>query len=289
MNPAVDRSEEPTRISVAIVAKDEERNLARCLRSVAWADDVVVVVDASSTDRTAEIAGREGARVIQEAWRGYVASKNFAIESTRHAWVLSIDADEWLTPDGAAEIRAVLRDPRHDAYAVRRRPAFCGAFVDRVWSPDVHVRLFRRGAARFEGGRVHEALRPRAGATVGRLREPLPHLTYRTVHEYVSRLNRYTDLAADDLHAAGRRPSAVRAVASPLAAFVRAYVLKRGFLDGRRGWIVACGSAFYAAVKQAKLWERDRDRSDELARVAGATPEDPDPAGRGDGQSGYKR
>jgi len=286
MSPDLDRAQDSPRISVAIVAKDEQRNLARCLRSVAWADDVVVVVDASSTDRTAEIAGREGARVILEAWRGYVGSKNFAVASTRHEWVLSIDADEWLTAAGADEIATVVRNPRHDVYAVRRRPAFCGAFVDRVWSPDVHVRLFRKGAARFEGGRVHESLRPRDGATVGRLREPMPHLTYRSVGEYVERLNRYTDLAAADLHAAGRRSSAIHAVVSPLAAFVRAYVLKRGFLDGRRGWIVACGSAFYAAVKQAKLWERERDRSDELIRVAGVTPEDPDPAGDGGGQSG---
>jgi hypothetical protein len=114
----------------------------------------------------------------------------------------------------------------------------------------------------------------------------MPHLTYRTVHDYVDRMNRYTDLAADDLFRAGRRPSVVRAVVSPAAAFVRAYFVKRGFLDGRRGWIVASGSAFYAFLKQAKLWERYRDRSEELARVAGATPEDPEPADPPGGQSG---
>lgn len=273
-------------MSVAVIAKDEERDLARCLRSVAWAEDIVVVVDDASRDRTAEVAAREGARVIHAPWHGFVAAKNLAVERTRHDWVLSIDADEWLTRAGAAEIETVLRAPAHDVYAVRRRPAFCGAFVDRVWSPDVHVRLFRKGTARFGGGQVHESLRPVPGSSVGRLREPMPHLTYRTVHEYVERMNRYTDLAADDLFTAGRRPSAARAVASPLAAFARAYIVKRGFLDGRRGWIVACGSAFYTVLKQAKLWERGRDRSDELARVAGVTPEDPDPAGPPDRQSG---
>lgn len=266
-------------VSVAIIALDEERNLARCLRSVDWAAERVVV-DTGSTDRTVEIARREGARVVTRPWEGFVATKNRAIGETSEPWVLSLDADEWITPAGADEIRHVLADPKFDVYGLPRRPAFLGAFVDRAWSPDVPLRLFRRDAARFAGGPVHESLRPLAGRSVGRLRVAAPHLTYRTLADYLARMNRYTDLAADGLVQDERPARPMRLVASPLAAFVRTYVAKRGFLDGRRGLIVAVGSAFYAFLKHAKHWERGRDVSEDLRRLATPTPEDPDPAAR---------
>jgi glycosyltransferase involved in cell wall biosynthesis len=221
-------------------------------------------------------------------WEGFAATKNRAIDETTQPWVLSLDADEWITDAGAREIRRVLADPRHDVYAMPRRPAFVGAFVDRVWSGDAPLRLFRRDAARFSGGPVHETLRPGAGRSIGRLREAAPHLTYRTLTEYVARMNRYTDLAADGLVRDGNDAGPLRMIVSSLAALFRTYVAKRGFLDGRRGCIVAVDSAFYAFLKHAKHWERGRDVSDALRRAATPTPEDPDPAARdgGEGQSG---
>jgi len=249
--------------SVAIIAYNEERNLPRCLTSVQSADEIVLV-DSGSTDRTRAVARAHRARVIEQPWLGYVAQKNFAVGQTTHSWVLSLDADEWLTADGAAEIRAALRDPRADAYAFNRRTAFSGAFLRRVWNPDWQVRLFRKDKGRFEGGQVHESVRMDPGARTLRLEVRLPHLAYRSIRDYVERMNRYTDLAARTLQEQGRPNSLTRLMLSPPATFLKLYVLKRGFLDGIRGWVVSAGSAFYVLLKYAKLWELSRQGDPEL-------------------------
>lgn len=263
-------------LSVAVITRDEERNLGRCLGSVAWADEIVVV-DSGSTDRTVEIARRHGARVRIEPWRGFAAQKNLAIESTRNLWVLSLDADEWIDAAGADEIRGVLEAPGADAYDFDRVSSLCGAFLDHAWRPDRHVRLFRKDRARFEGGHVHESVALAEGARAARLRSPLYHLTYRTIDDYVDRLNRYTGLAARTLRERGRRPGVGRLVVGPPAAFVKHYVVKGGFLDGVRGLIAATGSAFYVFLKYAKAWEAARSRDARFEALVAPNAEDPDP------------
>jgi len=252
-------------LSVAVITLNEERNLARCLSSVAWAEDRVVL-DAGSTDRTREIARDCGARVFEQPWRGFVRQKNDAVARTLHRWVLSLDADEWLTEAGTEELRRALQAPRADAFAFDRRSAFCGAFLRHAWSPDWQVRLFRKDRARFDGGLVHESLRLDPGARVERLGERLPHLAYRSIGEYVAKLDRYTDLAAASMHRDGERFRLSRLLLSPAATFFKLLVLKRGFLDGVRGVIVAGGSAFYVLAKYGKLWELER-------RAASGDPE----------------
>jgi glycosyltransferase involved in cell wall biosynthesis len=263
-------------LSVVVITRDEEKNLGRCLESVAWADEIVVV-DSGSTDGTIAVARAHGAVVHSEAWRGFAAQKNLAIERARHAWILSLDADEWIDARGAEEIRAVLASPSADAFAFERLSSFCGAFLERTWRPDQHVRLFRKSHARFAGGHVHESVVPVPGARVARLRSPLYHLTYRSLHDYVVRLDRYTGLAARTLRESGQPFRLRRLVFSPPAAFLKSYVLKRGFLDGTRGFIVAAGSAFYAFLKYAKAWEALRPRDAKFARLVAPTAEDPDP------------
>jgi len=263
-------------LSVAVIAHDEEKNLGRCLDSVAWAEDLVVV-DSGSTDRTVEIARRHGAAVHVAPWRGFAAQKNLAIERTRHPWVLSLDADEWIDAAGAAEIREVLEAPDADAYAFERVSSFCGAFLRHTWRPDRHVRLFRKDRARFAGGHVHESVALAPGARVADLRSPLYHLTYRSLHDYVERMNRYTSLAARTMHDRGEPFRAGRLVVAPPAAFLKSYVLKRGFLDGFRGLIVAGGSAFYVFLKYAKSWEARRSRDPRFARLVPPTQDDSDP------------
>lgn len=261
-------------LSVAIVTRDEERNLDRCLTSVAWADDLIVL-DSGSTDRTVDIAREHAARVETHPWDGYVAQKNRALDLARRDWVLSLDADEWLTPEGAAELRAELDSPRADAYAFRRRNALSGGFVERAWSPDWQVRLFRADVGRFAGGRVHESIRLPPGATVARMAYPLQHEAYRSIQQWVERMNRYSDLAALDLRdledlegrsgPRGRRGVGwARLALSPPAAFLKHYVIKRGFADGVRGLLVSSGAAFYVLLKYAKLWERSRPVAPEL-------------------------
>jgi glycosyltransferase involved in cell wall biosynthesis len=265
-------------LSVAVITYNEQRNLERCLKSVAFADEIVVV-DAGSTDRTRELAAAHGARVFDRRWAGYAEQKNAALERTSHPWVLSLDADEWLTAEGADEVRRVLAAPEAEAYAFNRLTALSGGFVRHAWSPDWQIRLFRKDRARFAGGRVHESVRLERGTQVGRLSSPMLHLSYRSLAEYVERLNRYTDLAAATHEGRGGLGAGLRLLVSPPAAFLKHYVLRRGFLDGVRGLVVSWGAAFYVLLKYAKLWELRRSPEPELVELAGATADDPDPAG----------
>jgi glycosyltransferase involved in cell wall biosynthesis len=263
-------------LSVVIITLDEEKNLERCLRSVSWAEEIVVV-DAGSSDRTVEIARRHGARVIEQPWLGYAGQKNLGLERATRDWVLCLDADEWLTAEGAEEMRAALVRPRARAFAVNRLTAFSGAFLRRAWSPDWQVRLFRRECGRFGGGLVHESVVLAPSTEVERLRCRLPHLGYRSLAGYVERMNRYTDLAAETLDAERRPVPWVRMLVSPPATFLKLFVLKGGFLDGVRGLVVSAGSAYYVLLKYAKLWERRRPADPAFRRRVGETAEDPRP------------
>ncbi len=272
-------SSAPEPLSVVVVARDAERDVARCLRSVRGLADVLVA-DTGSHDATAAVAEREGARVVRLSWDGWVETRNRAITQARHRFVLSLDADEWLTPKLRREIEREMAAPRADAYRIDRRTAFCGAFLRRTWTPDRPVRLFRRDIGRFEGGRVHESVRLVPGARVARLRGAIEHLSYRSLEDYLARLDRYTTLAAGSLDDRGARFSLARLVLSPPATFLRLYVLRGGFADGVRGFVASAGSAFYVLAKHAKHWERHRSVDPALRAEAGPTPEDPDPAAR---------
>ena len=263
-------------LTVTIVTRNEERNLARCLASVGFADEVVVL-DSGSTDGTAEVAARHGARFLVNPWPGYAAQKNRAAAEARHTWVLSLDADEWIEPEAENEIRAALESPAHAAFGMRRLSAFSGAFVHRAWSPDLQVRLYRKDRARFAGGHVHESVRVDPPHTVGRLAAPILHLTHRSVHEQVARWNDYSALSSRTSFEAGRRFSLLRMLLGPAAAFVKIYVVKRGALDGIRGLIVAVDHAHYVFLKSAKLWDRTRRPDVEFTGRVAATPEDPAP------------
>ena len=260
-------------LTVTVITLDAERDLARCLASTAWAAEHIVV-DAGSTDRTVEIAERCGARVVRRAWTGFVDQKNHALELAGHDRVLSLDADEWLPEHAEGEVAAAIERPI-DAFRFRRRTAFCGAFVG-VWSPDWQTRLFTRSAGRFAGGSVHESFRLAAGVEVAPLETTIYHNGYRTIREYVERMNRYTDLAAADLVAAGVRPSRRRLWLSPPAAFLRHLLIKRGLLDGPRGWVISAGSAWSVLLKYAKHWEACREADPTYRRLVPPTPDDPD-------------
>ena len=245
------------RLSVAVITLDEASRLRRCLESVAWADELVVV-DAESHDKTVQIAREFTDRVVVRPWPGFTAQKNFALEQTTGEWILSLDADEEAAPELRGEIAAIVAGAGgHDGYAVRRQNVFLDRWIRHGGLyPDWQVRLFRRGRGRFVERPVHESVA--VTGTVGRLSGHLAHRSYEGVSDFVERANRYSSLAAEQVIRKGRRVGAGELVLRPLGRFLSMYVLKRGFLDGRRGLLLATLYAYYVFMRSAKAWEGTR-------------------------------
>jgi glycosyltransferase involved in cell wall biosynthesis len=245
------------RLSAVVITLDEEARLRRCLESVAWADEIVVV-DAGSTDKTVQIAREFTERVLVRPWPGFAAQKNFALEQARGDWILSLDADEEVSGELRAEVGAVLAgEGRHDGYAVPRRNLFLGQWIRHGGLyPDWQLRLFRRGRGRFREHAVHESVR--VEGSVGRLRGHLVHTSYRDVADFIERANRYSTLAAAEQLARGARAGALELALRPLGRFLGMYVLRRGFLDGRKGLLLAGLYAYYVFMRTAKVWEGTR-------------------------------
>jgi len=242
-------------LSLCVITRDEERNLARCLDSAAFADDVVVL-DSGSTDGTVELARARGARVFVEPFRGHVAQKNRAVELAKHAWVLSLDADEEVSPPLRASIEQALADGRPDVagFALARKTAYAGRFIEHGgWWPEWRVRLVDRARARWGGEDPHDRIV--ADGRIERLEGALHHYAYRDLAHHLEKVNRYTTTMAAGLHARGVRFSAFDLLTHPPAHFLKMFVLRRGFLDGWRGFVLATIGAFYVFLKYAKLWE----------------------------------
>ncbi len=247
------------RLSVAIITRNEAHNLAECLASVDFADEIVVV-DSGSTDATVEIAHAHGVRVIETDWPGFGAQKNRALDACRGEWVLSLDADERVSPELRAEIEHALAAPRFDVYEMPRRSYYVGRFMRHGgWWPDRCTRLFKRGAARFDDARVHERLVTEA--RVGRLSAPLVHYSFRTMEAVLDKVNDYSTASARTLAERGATPGLATAIVHGVAAFLRTYVFKLGFLDGRHGFMLAVSNAegsYYRYVKAMLLAQRRR-------------------------------
>ena len=248
------------KISACLIVCNEERNLARCLASVAPVADEIVVVDSGSTDATVALAEKFGARVVVQPWLGYVAQKNVALDLARHPWVLSIDADEELSPPLAAAIARLRADPNADApgapngYEVSRLVFYRGQWIRHGdWYPDRLVRLFRRAEARFTGGRVHEKLEIAGPHPL--LDGHLHHYTYRDAADRAARCANYAALWAQTALEKGRRTWPGIGPAHAALRFVRGYVFKRGFLDGAAGFDVAWGNAREVWLKYRLLRE----------------------------------
>jgi len=238
-------------ISATIITLNEERNIARAIDSLSCADEILVV-DSGSTDQTREIAMRHGARVLEEAWRGYAQQKNFAAGCAAHDWILSLDADEQVTPELAAEIVALKKaGPAADGYSFPRRAQYLGRWIRHSgWYPDRKTRLYKRTSAEWIGEYVHESVRVKGA--VGELHADLLHFTCDSLSDHLRTLDRYTTLAAREL-IEKKKPVPLRRLAiDPAWALFRAYVLQRGFLDGPQGLAIAGMAAFYTFLKYAK-------------------------------------
>ncbi len=252
------------RVSAVIITKNEARNVERCLRSLAPIADEIVVVDDFSTDGTAAICERLGARVVRQAWLGFGPQKNLANGLAANDWILSVDADEALDPflqRAVAEAKARGLD---GVYELSRLNFYYGRFLRHGFEyPDRKIRLFPRGAALWNGNLVHEGLDLSKPLPVTRLGGHLLHYTYFEIEEHVAKANRYTSLAARDAFARGARPSLAKLLFGPLVTFARSYLLKRGFLDGRHGLVLAVLHAHGTFLKHAKLWHLHREAARE--------------------------
>jgi len=244
-------------LSLIVITKNEEHCIERCLRSVDV--DEIIVVDSGSVDRTVEIARASGARVVVTSdWPGYGPQKSRALELAQGDWVLSLDADEWIEPEFGARIRSAINAPDAPAaYQMRRRSSFCGkALRFGGWSSDYIVRLFQRGQTRFSDDLVHEGLI--VDGPIRRIDVTIEHDSIESWSDAQDKIDRYSRAAAQQMFARGRRASPFAAPLHGLAAFLKVYVLRLGFLDGATGWGVAQYNRLYSAAKWRRLAEYSR-------------------------------
>ena len=239
------------KITATIITQDEERNIARTIESLRCADEILIV-DSGSVDRTVELAENLGARVIEAGWRGFAGQKNWAAEQASHDWILSLDADEALSEALEAEIWGVKKsDPRFDAYTMPRLARYLGRWIlHSGWYPDRKVRLYDRRKATWVGDFVHESVQ--VSGRVGHLENAILHFTCDSLSEHLRTLDRYTTLAAQEMVARKMKVPLSRLIVDPAWAFVKTYIVQRGFLDGAEGLTIAHMAAFYTFLKYSK-------------------------------------
>jgi glycosyltransferase involved in cell wall biosynthesis len=239
-------------LSAIVIAKNEGNNIAPCLDSLAFCDERIIV-DGGSSDDTRLLAERKGARVVSHEWTGFGPQKNFALSLAQGDWVLSIDADERVTPALAEEIKTAIAEGRADGYEMPRRSSFCGRQMRHSgWYPDYVLRLFRRGRARFSDDAVHE--RVICTGPIARISEPLIHSPVAKLEDALARMDRYSSLGAAILMASGRRVSFSSGIFHGIWTFLRTYILRLGFLDGREGFLLAVANAEGTYYRYMKAW-----------------------------------
>jgi glycosyltransferase involved in cell wall biosynthesis len=244
-------------LSVTVITLNEEANIVPCLESASFADEIVVL-DSNSTDATVALARQFTDRVLTVPWEGFGKTKNRAIEAASGSWIFVLDADERITPALQQEIVQIVQaDGSLDGYRVPRRNHFCGRLIKYLgWYPDYSIRLFRKSKARFVEREVHESVEVQG--RVGTLQQPMLHYTYKSISDFVLRMDRYSTLAAQELVWLGKRPLPGELVWRPLLTFLKLYILKRGFLEGRDGYTLAYLYSTYNFLKYYKFRELKR-------------------------------
>jgi len=251
------------RLSVYLIAFNEANKIDAALRSVAWADEIVVA-DSNSTDATAEIARRYTGHVIQVPFQGFGKLRNDVLDRLTGDWIFSLDADERCTAAAADEIRRVIADPNAaDAYFVPRRNYFFGRWIRHSgWYPDYRQpQLFRRGRLRYTEDAVHETYV--LDGRLGKLHEPIAQVPFRDLAQVLHKMQRYSTLGVERLERRGRKPSMVSALVHGVAAFLRHYVFRAGFLDGWAGFVIALSNFEGTFYRFAKYYERKSAASTE--------------------------
>jgi glycosyltransferase involved in cell wall biosynthesis len=246
------------KISACIITYNEADMIAECLASVSWADEIVVV-DSGSGDGTVESAEARGCRVIHQDFLGHVKQKDLAVREAQNRWVFCLDADERLAEGGESVIRKVLAEDGEKVagYFFPRRTFYLGGWVDHGgWWPEYRLRLFDRERGWWEGVDPHDHVR--VDGSTRRIDALITHYNYRDIAHHLEKVNAYTSTMAGRKNGAGEKASVAKMVFNPLGRFFRMYVLKQGFRDGVRGFVIAAIGGFYVFLKYAKLWEMQR-------------------------------
>ncbi len=240
-----------------MIVKDEEDNIERCLQSLSWADEIVVV-DSGSVDATVEICERYGCRIIRTEWLGFGRTKRFAVESALNDWVLSIDADEVVTEGLMERITASVESGRFHAYRIKRNSFYLGRMIRYCgWRKDYPVRLFDRRYGNFNESEVHEKVV--IDGEKGRIDDPLLHYTYPDIASHIDRINRYSTLGAQAAFRKGKRSSLTGSIVRGFLKFIKMYFTQLGILDGLSGLILSLNSGYGVFLKYFKLRELDKN------------------------------
>ena len=242
-----------SKLSVIIPCYNEEDSIGRALDSVSWADEIILL-DSYSTDQSRSIAEAKGARIIEREFDYPARQKNWAIPQASHDWILLLDSDEEITPELKEEIRQILEsDPKHKAYWIPRKNIFMDQQVNfGDWKRDAVIRLIHKEHCRYGDIRVHEEIETRE--SIGRLSQVIKHYTYKGLHHYLKKLDRYTNWGAHDRFDRGKRVGMAQMMLKPLWSFIRAYFIRLGILDGRVGFILAYLAAYTAFIRTVKIW-----------------------------------
>lgn len=249
------------RISVAILTFNEERNIRRCIDSVLAVADEIVVIDSFSSDTTVSICESMGVKVVQHAFGGYIEQKNYAITCCTNQHILSIDADEALSEQLVESIQNVKEYWNADGYAMNRLTNYCGSWIYHSgWYPDRKLRLFDRSKAIWGGVNPHDKLEMAPGSTTGQLKGDLLHYSYYSIEEHKAQVARFADIAALDMHKKGLRSDLLKVIYKPIARFMRSYIVKAGFLDGKNGLIIAMQTARGSFLRYSTLLKLQKNK-----------------------------
>lgn len=249
-------------LSVVIITRNEEHNLARCLASVKPVADDVVVVDSFSTDATEHIAKEHGARFIQHTFEGHIEQKNWAITQAKFPWVLSLDADEALDEALARSIAEVKRSGKANGYSMNRLTNYCGTWIRHGgWYPDVKLRLWDGRKGQWGGTNPHDRYEMQPGARIEHLRGDLLHYSYRSISDHIKQVDYFTTIAAKAMYQQRRRAGLLKLLLSPGVKFIGDYIFRLGFLDGHHGLVIARVSAHATFLKYAKLRQLWREEA----------------------------
>jgi len=246
-------------LSVTIITLNEGKNLRACLESVAFADEIIIL-DSESQDQTLSIAREFTDQVFQEPWQGFARQKNLAQEKAQGPWILNVDADERVTSELREEIQSVLKKGTDfTGFKISRKNFFCGQWIRYGgWYPNYQLRLYRKEAGHFAQREVHEQVV--VHGKIGTLEAPLEHFTYDSISDYLKRMDRYSELSAQQYLSEGKKVSWLEILFRTKYTFFKMWLLQRGILDGANGFILAILYSYYTFVKYAKLKEKYKKR-----------------------------